>query len=113
MKGRIGDAARLKHILDAIIEIESYLLKSEFTDFMNNSMMRFACIKQLEIVGEASNHVSDETKQKFADIEWARITGMRNILVHEYFGVDEALVWDIPEPKVSLTAVLEALKHQP
>jgi uncharacterized protein with HEPN domain len=42
----------------------------------------------MEIIGEAANHISDETKTKFSDIEWAQIIGMRNVFVHEYFGVD-------------------------
>ena len=58
-------------------------------------MMRFACIKQLEIIGEAGNHISDETKSSFSTIKWSQIIGMRNIFVHEYFGVDSKLVWDI------------------
>ena len=58
-------------------------------------MMRFACIKQLEIIGEASNHLSEETKLKFNDIEWKLIIGMRNIFFHEYFGIDSKVVWEI------------------
>jgi uncharacterized protein with HEPN domain len=58
-------------------------------------MMRFACIKQLEIIGEASNHISDEIKTGFSTIEWAQIIGMRNVFVHEYFGVDSKLIWEI------------------
>ncbi len=60
MRGKSGDKIRLQHILDAILEIENYLLDTDFTAFMENSMMWFACIKQMEIIGEASNHVSDE-----------------------------------------------------
>ena len=95
MRGRIGDKARLQHILDAILEIENYSRGSDFSGFMNNSMMRFACIKQMEIIGEAGNHVSDETKSQVSTIEWTQMIGMRNIFVHEYFGVDSNLVWDI------------------
>ena len=58
-------------------------------------MMRFACIKQMEIIGEASDHVSDEIKTQFSEIEWSQIKGMRNIFVHEYFGIDTNLVWEI------------------
>ena len=77
-------------------------------------MMRFACIKQLEIIGEASNHISIEVKTQFSDIEWNQLKGMRNIFVHEYFGVDTRLVWeilknDIPDLKVKVSAVLESL----
>jgi uncharacterized protein with HEPN domain len=49
----------------------------------------------MEIIGEASNHVSDENKAKFSTIEWAQLIGMRNVFVHEYFGVDPILVWEI------------------
>jgi uncharacterized protein with HEPN domain len=95
MRGKPGDKARLNHIWDAIIEVETYLLSSDLDEFMRNSMMRFACIKQMEIIGEAANHISDETKTKFSDIEWAQIIGMRNVFVHEYFGVDSQIVWEI------------------
>jgi len=60
MRGKIGDRVRLQHILDAILEIEEYSRGSDFADFSKNSMMRFACIKQMEIIGEASNKISDE-----------------------------------------------------
>lgn len=55
MRGDLGDRARLQHILDAISEIESYTHRVGFDDFVGNSMMRFASIKQLEIIGEAAN----------------------------------------------------------
>ena len=115
MQGKFGDKVRLQHILDAILEIESYLINSEFSDFMANSMMRFACIKQMEIIGEASNHISDDTKTKFSDIEWSQIVGMRNVFVHEYFGVDSSLVWeiikkDLPELKSKVENILNTIK---
>jgi uncharacterized protein with HEPN domain len=50
MRGKIGDKVRLQHILDAIIEIETYSLNTDFSGFMKNSMMRFACIKQMGII---------------------------------------------------------------
>ncbi len=95
MRGNLGDKARLNHILEAIQEIENYIINANFESFLNNSMMRFACIKQLEIIGEASNHISPEIKNQLSDISWAQIIGMRNIFVHEYFGVDSKIVWEI------------------
>jgi len=50
MRNKLGDKARLQHILDAVLEIETYLLSTSFLDFTANSMMRFACIKQMEII---------------------------------------------------------------
>ena len=62
MRSSLGDKIRLQHILDAILEIESYLIDVDFNTFLENSMMKFACIKQMEIIGEASNHVSEDAK---------------------------------------------------
>jgi uncharacterized protein with HEPN domain len=111
MRGKLGDEVRLRHIYDAILEIELYVDGKSFSDFMDNSMMRFACVKQLEIIGEASNHVSTDTKNTFSTVEWAQIVGMRNIFVHEYFGIDANLVWeiltnDIPELKERVKEIL-------
>jgi uncharacterized protein with HEPN domain len=92
MRSSKGDRARLQHIPDAILEIENYSLDTDFSGFMKNSMMRYACIKQLEIIGEAGNHISEDIKRKFTTVEWTQIIGMRNIFVHEYFGIDVRLV---------------------
>ncbi len=115
MRGRLGDKVRLKHIYDAILEIEAYISDIELSVFITNSMMRFACIKQMEIIGEASNHISDETKSRFSSIEWSQIIGMRNVFVHEYFGVDINLVWDIikndiPELKIKIAEILSSIE---
>ena len=111
MKGSIGDKQRLLHILDSISEIEKYTLNSNLEEFDKNSMMRFASIKQIEIIGEASNYISDETKSSFPNIEWKQIVGLRHILVHEYFGIDTLLIWqiittDIPKLKMEVQNII-------
>lgn len=95
MRNKIGDLARLKHILEAIEEVESYVLGIEKEEFLQKSMIRFACVKQLEIIGEASNHLSEETKQRKPIVPWNEIIGMRHVFVHEYFGIDNHLLWEI------------------
>lgn len=80
--------------------------------FLNHSMMRFASIKQLEIIGEASVYITTETKAKFTDTEWRQMIGMRNILVHEYFGISNTLVWqiivdDLPYMKEKVSKILD------
>jgi len=96
------------------VEIETYLSAVDFSVFIKNSMIKFACIKQMEIIGEASNHISGELKSKFTGIEWSQIVGMRNVFVHEYFGIDSNSVWeiikdDIPELKEKIKIVLDLL----
>src|SRR3954463_8426234 len=83
IKGKIGDKQRLLHVLDAISEMESYITNVDFNTFLSNSMMRFASIKQIEIIGEAVNLLTQETKDKFTGINWRQIVGMRHILIHE------------------------------
>ena len=91
----MGDQQRLLHILKAIDEINVYTLNTDIKAFLANSMMRFACIKQIEIIGEAANYISPETKSLFTNMEWRQIIGMRHILVHEYFGIDFDLIWQV------------------
>lgn len=115
MRGKLGDKSRLLHIIDAIKEIENYLADKDFSDFTQNSMMRFACIKQLEIIGEAGNHVTAETKENFSSIEWSQIIGMRNVFVHEYFGIDTNLVWeiiknDLPDLKGKVIEIINSIE---
>ena len=114
MKDKMGDKQRLLHIMEAIREIEHYTLEVNFEIFLQNSMMRFASIKQIEIIGEAANYITNETKNKFTDIQWRQIVGLRHILVHEYFGVDNKLLWqiiakDIPKLKESVQIILSSI----
>lgn len=95
MKGRFGSKQRIEHALDAIEEIEGYIVDQSFAQFLGNSMMRFACVKQLEIIGEACNHIDEQITVSYPEVEWRKIVGLRNLLIHEYFGVDATLVWDI------------------
>jgi len=55
---------------------------------MKNSMLRHALVRLLEIIGEASNHLAEDLKSEFSEIEWVSLKGLRNVLAHEYFGVD-------------------------
>ncbi len=113
MKGKIGDKQRLQHILESISEIESYTRETTLDTFLENSMMRFASVKQIEIIGEAANYLTEETKIKFQNIQWRQIIGLRHILVHEYFGVDNKLIWqiianDIPKLKLEILSILSS-----
>lgn len=109
MRGKIGDKERIGHIMDAIMEIEAYTADISLEQFIANSMMRFATIKQIEIIGEAANYITPQTKSLYPEIEWKQIVGMRHILIHEYFGIAPTLVWqvvsnDIPVLKASLSS---------
>jgi uncharacterized protein with HEPN domain len=95
MRDKLGDEIRLLHMWDAIEEIKRYTADIPFKVFTDNSMMKFAVVKQLEIIGEAANHLSESTLSQPTEIDWSKIIGARNIFVHEYFVVDDIIVWDI------------------
>lgn len=95
MKDNSGDLARLYHIRDAILEIDDYISDINKDTFYANSMIQSACIRQLEIIGEASNRLSESILHKFDKIGWQEIIGLRNLLIHEYFGVDIKIIWQI------------------
>ena len=95
MKGQVTDKIRIQHILDAISEVEKYLSGVSYEEYLANSEKRFATVKQIEIVGEACNHISNELKLAHSEIEWKPISGFRNISIHEYFGVNFRIVWEI------------------
>ncbi len=116
MKKMLDDKARLQHILDAIIEIEGYMESHTEADFFSNSMLHSACIRQLEIIGEAAGRVSEEIRTESTDIPWKEIIGLRNLLIHEYFGVDldivRDVIWtDMPKLKKEVKALLDAMSE--
>ena len=91
------DKIRVAHILDAIAEAEKYLRGVSFDGFMANSEKRFATIKQIEIIGEACGQITPAFKEANPEIEWGPIKGFRNISIHEYFGVNFHIVWEIAQ----------------
>jgi len=114
MKEVSGDKTRLQHILLAIEEILNYIDNYDFDSFLEDSKTKFASVKQLEIIGEAANHITEETKSRFSNIEWQKITGLRNILVQEYFGIDEKIVWgiivkDLPALKIAILKIVHKI----
>jgi len=88
------DRTYLLHILEAIEKIEKYIALVGFDDFLNNDMMIDAVVRELEIIGEASRNLSDSFQDKHFEIPWYKIKATRNVLIHEYFGVNLKVVWD-------------------
>jgi len=88
------DKAYLLHILDAIEKIEKYIGSVEFDEFSQNDMMIDAVVREFEIIGEATRNLSDKFQEVHFEIPWYKIKAMRNVLIHEYFGVNLKVVWD-------------------
>jgi uncharacterized protein with HEPN domain len=90
--------------LDAIQKIEQFTESITINDFARDDKTNLAIIRLLEIIGEAANHISQDTIEQIPEIAWREIVGFRNILIHEYFNVDLDIVWktiqvNIPDMK--------------
>jgi uncharacterized protein with HEPN domain len=104
------DTVYIKHILDAIHRVEEYTQNIEYKDFIENHLIQDGVIRQIEIIGEAVKRLSNEIREKYTDVPWKDIVGMRNKLIHNYFGVDVDAVWetvkkDIPVLKKKLIGI--------
>ncbi|MFH1841047.1 MAG: DUF86 domain-containing protein [Candidatus Shapirobacteria bacterium] len=102
----------LGHILDSITEIENTLKSVSEKDFSQNVQAQDAVIRRIEIIGEATKNLPITITKRYPKIEWREIAGMRDKLIHQYFGVDVKIVWetakkDIPKLKRQISKVLE------
>ncbi|MGC8913884.1 MAG: DUF86 domain-containing protein [Thermoplasmata archaeon] len=88
------------HIIDAIALIEEYLKDVSYEEFKSNHMVQDAVIREIEI-GEAARNLSINFRNKYSDIPWREMAGMRNKLIHGYFGVDLDAVWETATKDVS------------
>ncbi len=93
MKDR-EDILRMGHMIRSIDKIEKYTADIDFNNFEQNEMAQDAVFKNLEIIGEAAYKISNSTKELYEHIEWRKIEGLRNKLVHDYYQVDLEIVWN-------------------
>lgn len=92
--------AYLSDIIGSINRIERYTNNMSFQDFIDNELVQDGVVRNLEIIGEAVKKVPDNIKRQKTDIEWKKIAGLRDVLIHDYFGVDVVIVWDIIKNKI-------------
>ena len=107
-----SDKVRLHHILDAINEIEEFTDSIDLTTFQTNRLVRNATIRSFEIIGEAVNSLSMDIKESETIFPWQGWKDVRNVLIHQYFGVDYEMVYntiqnDLPELKSKVKSLLE------
>lgn len=95
MREPIRDRGRLEHILTSIQNLFEFTEGLSFEDYINNKILKFAIVKNLEIIGEASYMITKEFKDSHPNIEWAPIIKMRHVLVHGYYQIREEAIWEI------------------
>jgi len=90
----------LSDIAEAQARIQEYTEKMTYEEFARSKITIDAVIRNLEIIGEAARKLPPEIKKKLPEIEWRKIIAMRNVLTHEYFGVNKRIVWDVVRNKI-------------
>lgn len=106
MSDKRNELLYVDDILDSIMAIESFVSGLSYEDFLYDRKTFSASIRELEVIGEAVNNISEETKRGYPEVLWQEIKSFRNKIVHEYFGIDARIVWDV------VTNELPVLKQQ-
>lgn len=103
------DKVYLKHIINCILKIETYTIKGK-EDFMESELIQDAVIRNLQIIGEATKKIPNKIRQKEKNIPWREMAGLRDVLTHDYFGVDLKIVWNVVEKELpTIRVYLEKL----
>ncbi len=105
----------IQHMLDSINLIEKYLKGKNKEAFLSSEQLQDAVIRRLEIIGEAVKNLPDSIIKEYSDLPWKQIAGMRDILIHQYFGVDLDLTWEViqvelPSLKAKLDLLIKSIK---
>tara|TARA_R110000744_G_scaffold9421_1_gene30139 strand:+ start:481 stop:825 length:345 start_codon:yes stop_codon:yes gene_type:complete len=110
------DLFRLGHIHECADKIEQLVERLQtFENFKQSWIEQDSMLRNFEIIGEASNHISDIVKERFPEVEWFKIRGMRNLVAHEYFGVRLETIWEtatvnIPVLKKQVQEIIDSLE---
>ena len=98
----------LQDMLESIAKIQKYTEGMGYEAFSRSDLVTDAVVRNFEIIGEASNHMPEEVRSKYPDIPWSKMKGMRNLVIHEYFGVDYSIIWKTIES--ALPSLREKIK---
>ena len=102
----------IEHIFESIKIINDYTRDKSFNDFKNSIQLQDSVIRRLEIIGEAIQNIPHKIRDKYEKIPWREIAGLRDILIHQYFGIDLELTWeviktDLPELDRNIKTILD------
>ena len=99
----------LEDILISMNRIIDYIGERDFEEFKENNMVVDAVVRNFEIIGEATNNLPDEVKDRHPEMPWRKMYGLRNVVSHEYFGIDYEMIWEIA--KKNLHANIKEIKR--
>lgn len=106
------DSKWIKDVREAIIRIRRYLRGMSYKRFLTDTKTQDAVVRNLEIIGEAAKSISSDARKRHKDVDWKSMAGMRDRLIHQYFGVNLDIVWSVvqdklPQLKVQMDAILK------
>ena len=91
----------LEDMLQSMNRIEEYISDMDFRKFKLNYLVVDAIIRNFEIIGEASKNIPENIQDKYPEIPWKKMYGLRNLIAHEYFGIDYEMIWEITKKSLS------------
>ena len=103
---------RLEDIVESSALIAVYVQGMSYANWVKDRKTIDAVVRNLQIIGEATNHVPEDVRSRYSDVPWAQLRGMRNILIHEYFGVDTDILWravteDVPRLRKQIQKIID------
>ncbi len=106
----------VQDILDSINDVGNFIEGMGFEEFIKDKKTVYSVVRAIEIIGEATKNVPELIRTKYPDVPWKKMAGMRDRLVHEYFGVDLEILWgtvkeDVPQLRIPISKVLEDMER--
>ena len=94
-KSRKSDGIYVMHIADSLQDIVDFLSGKDYSDFVESKLLINAVVRSFEIAGEATKNLTDEFRLAHPEIDWSGMAGFRDVLIHQYFGIDLPNVWEV------------------